>query len=111
MTAIPASPPEKSKVTPDRSARAKFQYQDSALFGVVLLLLIVGTILKGSEFLSKDNIFNVLRQGSVVGCLAIGMTFVIATAGIDLSAGSMVAATGLAGGLLVEHGHRPFGLV
>ena len=34
-----------------------------------------------------------LRQGSVVGVLAIGMTFVIATAGIDLSVGSMVAAS------------------
>ena len=35
---------------------------------------------------------NVLRQASVVGVLAIGMTFVIATGGIDLSVGSMVAA-------------------
>ena len=52
--------------------------------------------------MSKDNIFNVLRQGSVVGVLAIGMTFVIATAGIDLSVGSMVAATGVAGGMLVD---------
>ena len=53
--------------------------------------------------MSKDNIFNVLRQGSVVGVLAIGMTFVIATAGIDLSVGSMVAATAIAGGWLMEH--------
>jgi ribose transport system permease protein len=45
----------------------------------------------------------VLRQGSVVGVLAIGMTFVIATAGIDLSVGSMVAATGIAGGWLMTH--------
>src|ERR1700759_2370620 len=111
MTAIPASPPEKGKVTADHSPRAKFQYQDYALFGVVVLLLIVGTILKGSDFLSKDNIFNVLRQGSVVGCLAIGMTFVIATAGIDLSVGSMVAATGIAGGPLVGHGPGSFGFV
>ena len=44
--------------------------------------------------------FNVLRQGSVVGVLAIGMTFVIATAGIDLSVGSMVAAAAIAGGWL-----------
>ena len=47
---------------------------------------------------------NVLRQSSVVGVLAIGMTFVIATAGIDLSVGSMVAAAGVAGGLLVDSG-------
>jgi ribose transport system permease protein len=43
-----------------------------------------------------------LTQASVVGVLAIGMTFVIATAGIDLSVGSMVAAAGVFGGILVE---------
>ncbi len=111
MTTIPEAPPAKRKLIPSRSSGAKFHYQDYALFGVVVLLLIIGTVLKQSEFLSKDNLFNVLRQGSVVGVLAIGMTFVIATAGIDLSVGSMVAATGIAGGLLVEHGHGSFGFV
>jgi ribose transport system permease protein len=76
--------------------------------GVIALLLIVGGILEGSSFLSKDNMFNVLRQGSVVGVLAVGMTFVIATAGIDLSVGSMVAAAGVAGGLLVDSGSLGF---
>ena len=36
--------------------------------------------------------------------LAIGMTFVIATSGIDLSVGSVVAAAGVAGGLLIDSG-------
>jgi ribose transport system permease protein len=52
--------------------------------------------------------FNVLRQGSIVGVLAVGMTFVIATAGIDLSVGSMVAAAGIAGGLVVDSGSLAF---
>ncbi len=86
-------------------ASRKIDYQEYALVGVVILLLIAGTILKGDAFLSKDNFFNVLRQGSVVGVLAIGMTFVIATAGIDLSVGSMVAATAIAGGWLMSHAH------
>jgi len=42
-----------------------------------------------------------LTQASVVGVIAIGMTFVIATAGIDLSVGSMVAAAGVFGGILL----------
>jgi ribose/xylose/arabinose/galactoside ABC-type transport system permease subunit len=42
-----------------------------------------------------------LTQASVVGVLAIGMTFVIATAGIDLSVGSIVAAAGVFGGILL----------
>ena len=75
---------------------------------MIALLLVAGAILEGDSFLSKDNMFNVLRQGSVVGVLAIGMTFVIATAGIDLSVGSMVAAAGVAGGLVVDNGSLPF---
>ena len=100
MTTVPAAPPAQTKVKP---ARTKIDVQEYALFGVVIALLIAGWILEGESFMSKDNIFNVLRQGSVVGVLAIGMTFVIATAGIDLSVGSMVAATAIAGGWLMEH--------
>jgi ribose transport system permease protein len=102
MTTAPAASPAQGKPASAQAAR-KFDYQEYALVGVVVLLLIVGTILKGDTFMSKDNLFNVLRQGSVVGVLAIGMTFVIATAGIDLSVGSLVAATGIAGGWLMTH--------
>jgi ribose transport system permease protein len=98
--------------TPATAARhRRIDYQEYALVGVIAVLIIVGAILEGSDFLSKDNFLNVLRQGSVVGVLAIGMTFVIATAGIDLSVGSMVAATGVAGGVLVNHGHGSLGFI
>jgi ribose transport system permease protein len=110
MTTAPAASPATGKPRSGRSAR-NIDYQEYALVGVVVLLLIAGAILKGDAFLSKDNLFNVLRQGSVVGVLAIGMTFVIATAGIDLSVGSMVAATGILGGILVNHGHGSLGFV
>src|SRR3954469_3540433 len=103
MTTAPAATPPANRKLSAGSRTAAFDYQEYALVGVVVLLLVAGGILEGSAFLSKDNIFNVLRQGSVVGVLAIGMTFVIATAGIDLSVGSMVAATGVAGGWLMEH--------
>jgi ribose transport system permease protein len=108
MTTIPEAPPQKRGLGLSGATGSRFKYQDWALFGVIVILLIVGTILKGSEFASKDNIFNVLRQGSVDGVLAIGMTFVIATAGIDLSVGSAVAAPRIAGGLFISHGHGSF---
>ena len=44
----------------------------------------------------------------MVGVVAVGMTFVIATSGIDLSVGSMLAAAGIAGGLLVDSGSAAF---
>ncbi len=46
-------------------------------------------------FLTVDNLGNVLRQNVAVAILAAGMTFVILTAGIDLSVGSLVALTGV----------------
>src|ERR1700754_336209 len=102
MTTAPAATPPAKSGLAARSG-VKFDYQEYALFGVVVLLVIVGWIWQGESFMSKDNLFNVLRQGSVVGVLAIGMTFVIATAGIDLSVGSMVAATSVAGGWMMEN--------
>ena len=74
----------------------------------MLLLIIVGAILEPDVFPTSDNILNVLRQSSVIGVLAIGMTFVIATAGIDLSVGSMVAAAAAVGGQLASSGSMAF---
>jgi len=47
--------------------------------------------LLSDRFLSPTNLLNVLRQIAIVGVLAIGMTFVLITAGIDLSVGSILA--------------------
>jgi ribose transport system permease protein len=80
----------------------RLQFQEYALAIVVLLLFVTGSILKPDSFPTADNLRNMLTQASVVGVLAIGMTFVIATAGIDLSVGSMVAAAGVFGGILVD---------
>jgi ribose transport system permease protein len=82
--------------------------QEYTLVGVVALLLIVGAILEPDAFLTSDNMLNVLRQASVVGVIAIGMTFVIATSGIDLSVGSMVAAASVLGGQFADSGSFMF---
>ncbi|RMF79801.1 MAG: ABC transporter permease [Chloroflexi bacterium] len=62
---------------------------------IFLLVLIVIFYALNPRFLSQRNIFNVLRQVSITGLLAIGMTFVILTAGIDLSVGSLLAFSGI----------------
>ncbi len=67
-----------------------------------MLLFVVGAILKPDSFPTWDNVRNMLTQASVVGVIAIGMTFVIATGGIDLSVGSVLAAAGVFGGVLVD---------
>src|SRR3954449_3466949 len=78
------------------------QLQEYALALVVVALFVAGAILKPDTFPTWDNVRNMLTQASVVGVLAVGMTFVIATAGIDLSVGSMVAAAGVFGGILID---------
>lgn len=81
---------------------AGIRLQEYALVIVVILLFVAGAILKPDTFPTIDNVRNMLTQASVVGVLAIGMTFVIATAGIDLSVGSALAAAGMFGGILVD---------
>ena len=56
------------------------------------------------RFLSSINLFNVMRQVSITGLLAIGMTFVILTAGIDLSVGSLLAFAGLVAAAVAKGG-------
>ncbi|WP_435169236.1 ABC transporter permease [Falsirhodobacter sp. 1013] len=73
-----------------------------------LIGLIVVSVLMGfasDNFFSVSNIFNVLRQVSIVAILAVGMTFVILTGGIDLSVGAVMALAGtIAAGLMVNFG-------
>lgn len=55
------------------------------------------------NFLKKENLLNVLKQVSVVAIIAIGMTLVIITAGIDLSVGSLIAFSGVVTALTIEY--------
>ncbi len=66
-------------------------------YGIVLGLLCVTIVLSLLEpsFLTAQNLTNIMRQTSVIGILAVGMTFVILTAGIDLSVGSVLALAGV----------------
>jgi ribose transport system permease protein len=79
----------------------QLEFQEYALAVVVVLLFVAGAILEPDTFPTWANIRNMLTQASVIGVLAMGMTFVIATAGIDLSVGSMVAAAGMFGGVML----------
>src|SRR3954453_21927590 len=80
------------------------EFQEYALAIVVVALFVAGAILQPDTFPTWSNVRNMLTQASVVGVLAIGMTFVIATAGIDLSVGSMVAAAGMFAGVAIGDG-------
>jgi ribose transport system permease protein len=64
------------------------------LVGIIVVLLVFFSA-AAPGFLSAENLQNNLRQMAVVGILAVGETFVIITAGIDLSVGSMLGLGGI----------------
>jgi len=66
------------------------------------LLIAVGLSLLSPYFLTENNIFNILDQSVVIGIVAVGMTFVILTGGIDLSVGSVAGLTGIVLGLALQ---------
>ena len=67
-----------------------------------LLALILFFALENSRFLSIRNIANILTEVSIYGIIAVGMTFVILTAGVDLSVGSLLAFAGMSGAYVMK---------
>jgi len=59
--------------------------------------MIALSVLVPDKFLSADNFLNVFRRSSVNAIIAVGMTAIIISGGIDLSVGSMLAVAGMAG--------------
>lgn len=82
-----------------------------ARYGIVLaFFLLCGVLSLLSEyFLTTQNLSNILLQVSINGVMAIGMTFVILTGGIDLSVGSVLAFSGMVAASFV-HGDTPSSL-
>ncbi len=76
-------------------------------FGSLVLIICILSALRPDTFLTTDNFLNVLRRSSVYGIIAIGMTFVIVSAGIDLSVGSMIALCGMCGAAAMEAASGP----
>lgn len=77
-------------------------------FIVIFFVVVAIASTLSSNFLTLANISNLFQQAAVVGVVAVGMTFVILTANIDLSVGSMVALSGMIVALLLATGVDPF---
>jgi ribose transport system permease protein len=89
----------------ERTMRARFGsfiQQQGAL--VLLVLVCVIATARYEAFLTPENLLNVLRQNSMLGIIALGMTFVILTGGIDLSVGSLLAVAGVIAANLADRG-------
>jgi len=79
-------------------------------YGIIFVLIALVIIFSSlsPRFLMTDNIFNILRQVSIVGIISVGMTFVMITGGIDLSCGSIAGAACVGAAILMtEYNMNP----
>jgi ribose transport system permease protein len=79
-------------------------WSDYAIF-IALALECVILAIASPAFFSTENVLNVLRQNAFTAIVSAGMTFVILTAGIDLSVGSVVGLSGVLCADVMVHGH------
>lgn len=99
----------------NKPAPFKLWYRLSEALGsqasTIVALIAIGTVLSilSPYFLTSDNLITVLLQSSINSILAVGVTFIILTGGIDLSIGSVVAfSSAIMGELIVNRGVNPF---
>ena len=71
----------------------------------LLLICVVMSYLQPASFATPENFYNITRNFSFIGIMALGMTAVIATGGIDLSVGSIMGLVAVACGLTLEAGY------
>lgn len=81
---------------------ASLLQRNGALVALVAAVLVGAT--RFYAFSTPENLINVLRQNSMLGLVALGMTFVILSGGIDLSAGALLAVAGVLSAQLGSRG-------
>lgn len=84
-------------------SKRKISFQGMGLIAAFIILFAALTI-TSRHFFTWDNMMTVLRQAAYVAVVACGMTFVIATGGIDLSVGAVMAFAGIIVGTLMVGG-------
>ncbi len=75
---------------------------------LILLAVIILLAIFSPTFLTTNNIKNLVRQTSIIGIVAIGMTFVIISGGIDLSVGSILGVSSIISAMMMANGTSIF---
>jgi ribose transport system permease protein len=87
---------EATEQKPSGSTRARKLLRDLGILPILIVIAILFS-LTTTTFLTTNNLVNILRQASINIVLAVGMTLIILTGGIDLSVGSSLAVTAVVG--------------
>jgi len=100
MSSEAVAPPRPEKAVPQRAFRLPREIGILGALGLMLLILVVFV----PQFRDIQNLTNITRNFSFVGIVAMGMTLVILTGGIDLSVGSVWGMTAVIVAFLLTHG-------
>jgi ribose/xylose/arabinose/galactoside ABC-type transport system permease subunit len=103
MAGAKGAAPAEAAARQNRFSLRAFMGRFGALI-FLLALVIFFSALKPNSFPTPLNLFNIARQASISGLVAIGMTFVILTGGIDLSVGSLLALSGIVAAAVYKGG-------
>lgn len=79
-------------------------WKNTGIFWALIILVIIMAISQPA-FLTRPNLINILKQASITGVLAVGMTLVLLTGGIDLGVGSVLAVACMAAAYLTTKDH------
>src|SRR5947207_11689901 len=100
----PVSPP------PDASCRPHWRLTQEQVLALLLAIEVGVFCVIGTNFLSWANAFEVVRLSVEIGLLALALTPVIITGGIDLSVGSLMGLSAVVFGMLWRDGGLPIAL-
>ena len=78
--------------------------RESVIFIILIVIGLIMTVVKPDSFATQENLFNVVKQISIVAIIAIGETYVIITGGIDLSVGYSMGLGGIVMAQLMKIG-------
>lgn len=90
-------------LTASANRRLRINLRDAGTFFGLVLIFAVFAVLN-PVFLTGPNLVNILQQSSINACIALGMTFVIISGGIDLSVGPTAAVAAIVGATLMIAG-------
>jgi len=91
-------------MNPSKSTQNIFEVLKSYSLYLAFLIIFIAFSLLNENFLSINNVLNIIVQSAIIAIIAVGQTMVILTSGIDLSVGSIVGAVGIGIGLLMVSG-------
>lgn len=97
------APVSTTRIDPGDRLKNMFRAREMGVL-VALIIMVVSLSFATPAFLSVTNLLNIGRQVSLLGIMAIGMTFVLIAKEIDLSVGAIYALGGLISGMLIVNG-------